>query len=132
MPGMGGMGGMGGMDPQMMAGVFDMMTPEMMQQMIESNPMLKQMADSNPQVKAMLNNPQLMKQMLQNISNTFSIQLLLKCSKLKLWEWAWEAEWEEWPVWEAWEVSEEWEAWEDSAECQVHLEQQALKEQPEH
>ena len=67
----GGMGGMGNnMDPQMMANMMDMITPEMMQQMVESNPMLKQMSESNPQVKAMISNPQMMKAMLQNMSNS--------------------------------------------------------------
>jgi hypothetical protein len=73
--GMGGMGGLGGMDPQMMANMMDMVTPEMMEQMVNSNPMLKQMADSNPQVKAMISNPQMMKEMLRNMSNYFSTQI---------------------------------------------------------
>ena len=56
------------MDPQQMAGMMDMITPEMMEQMVNSNPMLKQMADSNPQMKAMISNPQMMKQMIQGMS----------------------------------------------------------------
>jgi len=74
---MGGAGGLGGMDPQMMANMMDMVTPEMMEQMVNSNPMLKQMADSNPQVKDMISNPQMMKEMLRNMSKYSSIQILL-------------------------------------------------------
>jgi ubiquilin len=43
MGGLGGMGGMGGMDPTMMQSMMQNITPEMMEQMISTNPMLKGM-----------------------------------------------------------------------------------------
>ena len=67
------MGGLGGMDPQAMAGMMDMLTPEMMNQMVESNPMLKGLVDSNPQMRALISNPQLMKQMISGMSNSLFI-----------------------------------------------------------
>lgn len=83
--GLGGLGGMGGgfgglggspgfgggmsFDPAAMSGMIDMMTPEMMEQAINSNPMLRTMVDSNPQLKTIMSNPQLMKQMISSMSN---------------------------------------------------------------
>jgi hypothetical protein len=61
------------MDPQAMASMMDMITPEMMEQMVQSNPMLKGMVDSNPQFKAILSNPALMKSMLSNVSKNLFI-----------------------------------------------------------
>lgn len=62
---------MGGMDPQAMASMLDMVTPEMMDQMIQSNPMLKSMVDANPQMKAIISNPALMKQMIGSMSKPY-------------------------------------------------------------
>jgi ubiquilin len=58
------------MDPAAMAGMMDMLTPEMMTQMVDSNPMLKTLVDSNPQMKMLLSNPQLMKQMVSSLSQS--------------------------------------------------------------
>jgi hypothetical protein len=47
-----------------------LLTPEMMTQMVDSNPMLKTLVDSNPQMKMLLSNPQLMKQMVSSLSQS--------------------------------------------------------------
>ena len=68
MGGMGGMGGgfggLGGMNPNDLAGMMSNLDPQMMQQMVQNNPMLKAMASSNPQIQAILSNPEMLKQMM--------------------------------------------------------------------
>ena len=64
MGGMGGMGGLGGMNPSDISNMMSNLSPEMIQQMVSSNPMLQNIANSNPQVKAILSNPQMLQQML--------------------------------------------------------------------
>jgi hypothetical protein len=53
----GGLGGLGGMNPNDLSSMISGLDPQMMQQMISSNPMLSNIANSNPQIKAMLSNP---------------------------------------------------------------------------
>jgi ubiquilin len=55
------------MDPAMMSAMLQNITPEMMDQIVNSNPMLKGMVDSNPQLKAIFSNPALMQQMMSII-----------------------------------------------------------------
>lgn len=64
MGGLGGMSGVGGMNPNDLTNMMSNIDPQMLQQIIQNNPMIQAMAANNPQVQAMLSNPEMLKQML--------------------------------------------------------------------